>query len=121
MTYKPKEKFAFYYIKQLLGSDFGKKPQISTTESSSAATPSTISLSLFVSPSLTSGPSTLAPTNTPIYLTYTLGTRPIYGIPILHISSTGFTSEAYIQPPKTGLSSVTHIPPGIGPPPTSYI
>lgn len=104
MAYRLKKKFAFYYIKQLLDSNFNKKIQKSRTLiptsstgpslSGNLAAPAPFALllptsglsapALFVLPSPTLGPSAPALTNIPIYAT--------------QVPDTEITFEAYIQP-----------------------
>lgn len=81
MAYRLKKQFVPYYIKQLLNSDFGKKPQIFITKPSLVQAP-------FASSSPTLGSSVPAPANTLIYCIQPLEiilTPITYNIPVLYI------------------------------------
>ena len=106
MACKPKEKFAFYYIKQLLDSDFVKKPQMFTTGLLPAAT-----LPI-------PGPSTAAPVNTSIYSTQPPSIKPsptVYGMqqsgvrPSIYMQLFGTSSAICMQPSES--TSATYIKP----------
>ena len=89
MACKPKEKFASYHIKQLLNSDFNRKPQMSTIGSPSAPAP-------LISPSSTPVPSASVPAYIPIYPTQPSGiglTPEADPQPVMTTTSTGHGSE----------------------------
>lgn len=99
MACKVKEKFVFYYIKQLLDSNFGRKFQLSTI----GPLPALVPLAL---PSSTPGPSALVSAYTPIHSTQpsvikptheTYSTLAALDIPAPSIWSTGLTRGAYMQ------------------------
>ena len=115
---KPKEEFASYYIKQLLDSDFGRKPQ----KSRAFTSPSPIG-SPPVATSPSPGLSAPIPAYIPTHPTQPSGigsTPETYGIPAAlgtpapSISGTGSTRGVYMYP--SGPISVAYIqPPGTGP------
>ena len=115
MACKPKEKFAFYYIKQLLNSDFGKKPQMSTTGPPPAPAP-LASPTPTPLPAPTPGPSVTVLAYTPIYPTQplsirsmpkTYGTPAALGTPAPSTFGNGPTLRAYMQP--SGPTYTAHI------------
>lgn len=109
MAYKLKEKFAFYYIKPLLTSDFGRKPQISTIKPSPALAP-------LASPLQTLGPSTPIPAYTFIYFTPSSGIRFISAAYMWFLKH---TLIAYIQASSTILTAYIIQPSGT--PSTAYM
>lgn len=115
-----------YYIKQLVNSHFGRKPNFNPFIPTSPSGPPPAPV-LFASSSQTPGPSAPAPINTPIYPTQPPGTRPTpatygtpaaYGTPALHTSRTRPTSGAYMQP--SGPTSAAYMQPS-GPTSVAYI